>query len=103
MPSSIAFREFTTKFDDLFRLEEIIGSLKISPTYMTKINLWLHNDQKLIEQIKKQVELTELSPFLPLHFQRVIKIYNRYTHEEMLYNYMRSQRPQTKNEQSPEN
>jgi len=34
--------------------------------------------------------------------KRIIKIYNRYTHEEMLYNYMRSQRPQTKSEISSE-
>ena len=53
---SISFREFAEKFNDLFRLEEIVGSLKISPTYMTKINQWLHDDQTLIEQIKKQVE-----------------------------------------------
>ena len=34
--------------------------------------------------------------------KRIIKIYNRHTHEEMLYNYMRSRRPQTKSEQSAE-
>ncbi|CAF1033146.1 unnamed protein product [Rotaria sordida] len=80
-------QQFATKFDALFRLEEIYGLLKLSPVYLNKINQWLHNDELLIEQIKKQ---------------RIIKIYNRYTHEEMLYNYMRSQRPQTKNEISPE-
>ena len=34
--------------------------------------------------------------------KRIIKIYNRYTYEEILYNYMRSQRPQTKSEISSE-
>ncbi|CAF3363057.1 unnamed protein product [Rotaria sp. Silwood1] len=80
-------RQFATKFDALFRLEEIYGLLKLSPVYLNKVNQWLHNDTILIEQLKKQ---------------RIIKIYNRYTHEEMLYNYMRSQRPQTKSEISPE-
>ncbi|CAF3833583.1 unnamed protein product [Rotaria magnacalcarata] len=79
-------RQFATIFNALFRLEEIYGLLKLSPVYLNKINQWLHNDQVLIEQIKEQ---------------RIIKIYNRYTHEEMLYNYMRSQRPQTKSDISP--
>ncbi|CAF3583204.1 unnamed protein product [Rotaria socialis] len=79
-------RQFATIFYAIFRLEEMYGLLKLSPVYLNKINQWLHNDQILIEQIKKQ---------------RIIKIYNRYTHEEMLYNYMRSQRPQTKSDISP--
>ncbi|CAF0748762.1 unnamed protein product [Adineta steineri] len=81
-------QEFVKKFDALFRLEEIYGALQISPIYLKKINKWLHNDETLIGQIKKQ---------------RIIKVYNRHTHEEMLYNYMRSQRPQSKNEQSADN
>ncbi|UJR23569.1 hypothetical protein I4U23_026557 [Adineta vaga] len=81
-------QEFVKKFDALFRLEEIHGSLQISPIYLKKINKWLHNDEQLLEQIKKQ---------------RIIKIYNQYTHEEMLYNYMRSKRPQSKSEQSAQN
>lgn len=78
---------FVEKFDALFRLEDIYGVLKLSPIYLKKINRWLNNDEKLIKKIKNQ---------------RIIKIYNRHTHEEMLYNAMRSRRPQTKSEQSPE-
>ena len=51
------FRKFTKKFDALFRLEEIYSSLKISPIYLKKINQWLHDDETLLEQIKKQVDL----------------------------------------------
>ncbi|CAF3857080.1 unnamed protein product [Rotaria sordida] len=80
-------QDFVKKFDALFRLEEIHGSLKLSSIYLKKINQYFNNDATLVEQIKNQ---------------RIIKIYNRHTHEEMLYNYMRSQRPQTKSEQSAE-
>ncbi|CAF2236593.1 unnamed protein product [Rotaria magnacalcarata] len=80
-------KDFVQKFDAVFRLEEIHGSLKISPVYLQKINRYFNKDAKLVEQIKNQ---------------RIIKIYNRHTHEEMLYNYMRSRRPQTKSEQSAE-
>ncbi|CAF0786926.1 unnamed protein product [Adineta steineri] len=80
-------RQFATIFNALFHLDEIYGSLKLSPIYLKKINQWLHNNDVLLEQIRKQ---------------RIIKVYNRYTHEEMLYNYMRSQRPQTKSEISSE-
>ncbi|CAF0791586.1 unnamed protein product [Adineta ricciae] len=83
-----ACQKFVQKFDALFRLEEIYGALEISPIYLKKINGWLRNDEQLVEQIKKQ---------------RIIKIYNRYTHEEMLYNFMRSKRPQSKSEQSAQN
>ena len=48
-------REFAARFDALFRLEEIYGLLKLSPVYLKKINQWLHGDQRLIEQIRKQV------------------------------------------------
>lgn len=48
-------REFTKTFDAIFRLEEIHGSLKISPIYLKKINQWLHNDEELLQQIKNQV------------------------------------------------
>jgi hypothetical protein len=51
------YREFTKKFDALFRLEEIHGSLKVSSIYLKKINQWLHNDEALIEQIKEQVNI----------------------------------------------
>jgi hypothetical protein len=96
-------REFTKKFDALFRLEEIHGSLKVSPIYLNKINQWLHNDETLIEQIKKQVfSKNEIFNLFVFFLKRIIKIYNRHTHEEMLYNYMRSQRPQSKSEQSAE-
>ncbi|CAF1118326.1 unnamed protein product [Adineta ricciae] len=80
-------QRFVTTFDALFRLDEIVGALKVSSVYLEKINQWLHNDESLLEQIRQQ---------------RIIKVYNRYTHEEMLYNYMRSRRPQTKSEISSE-
>ncbi|CAF4972029.1 unnamed protein product [Rotaria socialis] len=48
-------RQFATIFYAIFRLEEMYGLLKLSPVYLNKINQWLHNDQILIEQIKKQV------------------------------------------------
>ncbi|CAF0743136.1 unnamed protein product [Adineta ricciae] len=80
-------QRFVTIFDALFRLDEIVGALKVSSVYLEKINQWLHNDESLLEQIRQQ---------------RIIKVYNRYTHEEMLYNYMRSRRPQTKSEVSSE-
>ncbi len=48
-------RDFTKKFDALFRLEEIHGSLKLSPIYLKKVNQWLNNDETLLEQIKQQV------------------------------------------------
>jgi len=98
-------RNFVKKFDSLFRLEEIYGSLKISSIYLKKINQWLHNDESLIEQIKRQVNpilYLEVKTREYLFLKRIIKIYNRHTHEEMLYNYMRSQRPQSKSEQSAE-
>ncbi len=99
-------REFTNKFDALFRLEEIYGSLKLSSIYLKKINQWLHNDETLIGQIKNQVNtmncFQKIKYLIIFFLKRIIKIYNRHTHEEMLYNYMRSQRPQTKNEQSAE-
>jgi hypothetical protein len=102
-----SLRDFAQRFDDLFRLEEIFGSLKLSPVYLKKINQWLQNDERLLKQIKRQVNRT--LDFFALgrvniehSFQHIIKIYNRQTHEEMLYNYMRSQRPQTKSEQSAE-
>ena len=98
-------RKLVKKFDGLFRLEEIYGSLKLSPIYLKKVNVWLRNDATLLEQIKKQVKfiyyylINEVRFFL----KRIIKIYNRYTHEEMLYNYMRSQRPQIKSDISAQN
>lgn len=101
-------REFAATFDALFRLDEIYGLLKLSPAYLNKVKQWLHNDETLLEQIRKQVYLVfyqewkrpfELYPLLQL----IIKVYNRYTHEEMLFNYMRSQRPQMKSDISPEN
>ena len=48
-------RDFAVRFDALFRLEEIYGVLKLSPTYLKKIKQWLHNDEQLLEQIRKQV------------------------------------------------
>ena len=75
----------------------------------------MQNDETLLRQIRKQVnkisfEGEEENRLEGVNFfryfsllKRIIKIYNRYTHEEMLYNYMRSQRPQTKSEISPEN
>lgn len=61
-------REFAATFDALFRLEEIYGLLKLSPVYLKKINRWLHGDERLIEQIRKQVRpkcLTEADEEVP--------------------------------------
>lgn len=80
-------QEFVKRFDALFRLDDIYGSLKLSPIYLKKVSQWLNNNEDLLKQMQKQ---------------RIIKIYNRYTHEEMLYNYLRSQRPQAKSDISPE-
>ncbi|CAF3884759.1 unnamed protein product [Rotaria sp. Silwood2] len=91
-------QDFVTKFDALFRLEEIHGSLKLSSIYLKKMKQYFNNNDALIEQIKNQKNI-----YINIYFlKRIIKIYNRHTHEEMLYNYMRSQRPQTKSEQSAE-
>ncbi len=49
------FRQFLTTFNALFRLDEIYGLLKLSPVYLKKINQWLHNDEILLRQIRKQV------------------------------------------------
>ena len=43
------------KFDALFRLQEIHGSLKLSTIYLKKIYRYLNNDKTLIQQIKNQV------------------------------------------------
>jgi 5-bromo-4-chloroindolyl phosphate hydrolysis protein len=48
-------RQFVTRFNALFRLDEIYGLLKLSPVYLNKINQWLHNDELLLKQIRKQV------------------------------------------------
>jgi hypothetical protein len=48
-------REFLTKFHALFRLDEIYGLLKLSPVYLNKVNKWLHNNEILLKQIRKQV------------------------------------------------
>ncbi|CAF4816367.1 unnamed protein product, partial [Rotaria sp. Silwood1] len=48
-------QDFVKKFDALFRLEEIHGSLKLSPIYLKKIKQYFNNNDALIEQIKNQV------------------------------------------------
>ncbi|CAF1089861.1 unnamed protein product, partial [Didymodactylos carnosus] len=83
-----ACRQLANKFDSIFRLDEIYGSLKLSPIYLKKVKKWLNNDEQLITQIRKQ---------------KILKVYNRYTHEEMIYNSIRGKRPQSTSELSPEN
>ncbi|CAF1061312.1 unnamed protein product [Didymodactylos carnosus] len=83
-----ACRQLEDKFNSIFRVDEIYGALKLSPVYLKKVKQWLNNDEQLIAQIRNQ---------------KILKVYNRYTHEEMIYNSIRGKRPQSTSELSPEN
>ena len=72
----------------MFEMEVNYGKIKLGADFKLKVKRWLDNKDELVEQA---------------YNQKVIKIFNRYYHDEMIYNGLRGKRPQTKQATSDKN
>lgn len=73
-------------FRTMFELDESFGEIKVTEQFKVKVQNWLNNDPALTKQALKQ---------------KIIKVYNRYLYEEVIYNPLRGKRPQAKPLSSP--
>ena len=82
------FRNVGYLFGAMFEIELTYGKIKLGDEFKLKVKRWLDNKDELVEQV---------------YNQKVIKIFNRYYHDEMIYNSLRGKRPQTKQATSEKN
>ena len=91
----------------MFTIEEVFSEMKLPKQYENKVKGWLNNDDKVFSQIKKQVLIIinskRGSKFFFLFWKKIIKLYNKYMHEEMIYNPVRGKRPQPKESETARN
>ena len=71
----------------MFELEVSFGRLKLNSRFESKVRKWLGNNEKLLAQVYKQ---------------KVVRLYNNFYHDEMIYNGLRGKRPQNNVQQNPE-
>lgn len=71
----------------MFELEVNYARLKLNRQFENKIKKWLGNDEKYLAQVYRQ---------------KIIRLYNNYYHDEMIYNGLRGKRPQNNIQLNPE-
>ncbi|RNA09093.1 hypothetical protein BpHYR1_006566 [Brachionus plicatilis] len=70
-----------TIFDSMFELDISYGEIRIDEKFLDKVKIWLNNNPDYVKQAYKQ---------------KIIKIYNKFHNDEMIYNPLRGKRPQAK-------
>lgn len=65
-------------FNSMFELEKVVSDVRLTPEFSKRVLGWLGNSTKYLEQA---------------HHQVVIKLYNKYVSEEMIFNPLRGKRP----------
>jgi hypothetical protein len=65
----------------MFDTEILKSSLKIPEEFESRVKSWLGDDPNAVDKVKSQ---------------KIIKIYDKFAHEEMIYNALRGKRPQRK-------
>ncbi|CAF0709768.1 unnamed protein product [Brachionus calyciflorus] len=75
-------------FNSMFELDISYGEIRIDDKFLDKVKVWLNNNPDYISQAYKQ---------------KIIKIYNKYYNDEMIYNPLRGKRPQSKQTVSEKN
>jgi hypothetical protein len=62
----------------MFDLEKTFSDVRLTPEFSIRVLGWLDNNQEYLEQAKRQ---------------KVIKLYNKFVGEEMIFNPLRGKRP----------
>jgi hypothetical protein len=82
------FSEISKRFKGIFNIDTEFGRIVIPEAFEVKVKSWLGNDEQAIEKAKRQT---------------IIKVYNKFLFEEMIYNPLRGKRPQSKSGISEKN
>lgn len=75
-------------FYSMFELEKLYSEVVLNEDFEKKVLKWLDNNPSYLQQA---------------HRQKVIKLYNKFLHEEMIFNPLRGKRPQAPNQLSDKN
>ena len=70
-------------FLSIFELDKIFSDVRLSSEFSQRVLKWLDNNQEYLKQATHQ---------------KVIKLYNKYTSEEAIFNPLRGKRPIAKPE-----
>jgi len=65
-------------FNSMFELEKTFSDVRLTPEFSKRVLGWLDNNQDYLEQAKHQ---------------KVIKLYNKFVNDEMIFNPLRGKRP----------
>jgi len=79
----IECRKVAKLFDSMFELEKTYSDVNLNEKFAKKVLGWLDNNQEYLKQA---------------HHQKIIKLYNKFTNEEMIFNPLRGKRPIKKSE-----
>ena len=71
----------------MFELDSSYSELKLSDKFSKRVLGWLNNNEEYLKQAYKQ---------------KIVKLYNKFTNEEMIFNPLRGKRPIKKPEISDE-
>lgn len=74
-------------FNSMFELDSSYSELKLSDKFSKRVLGWLNNNEEYLKQAYKQ---------------KIVKLYNKFTNEEMIFNPLRGKRPIKKPEISDE-
>lgn len=88
MKRVLVFRNVARIFYSMFELEKLYSEVVLNEDFEKKVLKWLDNNPSYLQQA---------------HRQKVIKLYNKFLHEEMIFNPLRGKRPQAPNQLSDKN
>ena len=71
----------------MFELEVSYGGLHLNADFEKKVKKWLGNSDKYLAEVYKQ---------------KIVRLYNNFYHDEMIFNSLRGKRPQNNIQQNPE-
>lgn len=65
-------------FDSMFELSEVVSEVRLTPEFRKRVSGWLDNNPEYLKQA---------------YHQKVIRLYNKFNNEEMIFNPLRGKRP----------